>query len=447
MDSTWITYWDLLLPPFYIFLIYFIAFRVKSKNISQKPYYKYFIPALSFKLLGGIAMCFIYTYYYHGGDVTNYYDSSVAYINVLYNKGIGPFTEIMQFYNKNILYTGYFNEEIGYVYFSSNDYYALFAVLLTVPICLIAGKSFIATTLILSSISFIGIWKLYQVFVYQFPLSYKNFAISILFVPSVIFWGSGILKDTYSLTCIGLFTYCMFKYFISKQRLIKYFIGLVVSASIILLLKPYILFALLPGTLIWINFQKIQNIQNPLLKTMAIPIVISTLIAVIFLVFSFLGQYLGEYRLDSILQKAVKTQTDLVRDQYGENSYDIGKFEPTVQGIVSKIPAALNMALFRPFLWDARNPVMLLSGLENFAMLMFSLYIIFKIKLKTLFKSLFSHPLLVFSILFALFFAFSVGLTTANYGALVRLKIPCIPFYVSSLFILYELNKTSFNRK
>jgi hypothetical protein len=49
--------------------------------------------------------------------------------------------------------------------------------------------------------------------------------------------------------------------------------------------------------------------------------------------------------------------------------------------------------------------------------------------------------------LFAIFFAFSVGLTTANYGALARLKIPCIPFYMCSLFILYYLNRKSFGRR
>jgi len=91
--------------------------------------------------------------------------------------------------------------------------------------------------------------------------------------------------------------------------------------------------------------------------------------------------------------------------------------------------------------------VMVLSGLENLFMLGFSLYILINIKFAILIRSLFSNPLLVFAFLFSLFFAFSVGLTTANYGALARLKIPCIPFYLSSLFILYYLNKASFKRK
>jgi hypothetical protein len=45
--------------------------------------------------------------------------------------------------------------------------------------------------------------------------------------------------------------------------------------------------------------------------------------------------------------------------------------------------------------------------------------------------------------MFSLFFAFSVGLTCANFGSLVRLRIPELPFFVASLFaIRYHYEKT-----
>jgi len=81
---------------------------------------------------------------------------------------------------------------------------------------------------------------------------------------------------------------------------------------------------------------------------------------------------------------------------------------------------------------------MAFAGLENLFILALSLYVLFKVKLKHLLLSLFSHPLFIFSFLFALFFAFSVGLTTANYGALVRLRIPCMPFYICAIIILFK---------
>jgi hypothetical protein len=52
------------------------------------------------------------------------------------------------------------------------------------------------------------------------------------------------------------------------------------------------------------------------------------------------------------------------------------------------------------------------------------------------------QPLLVSSVVFSIFFAFGVGLSTSNFGALVRYKIPAVPFYASVILIIYQLNKS-----
>jgi hypothetical protein len=43
------------------------------------------------------------------------------------------------------------------------------------------------------------------------------------------------------------------------------------------------------------------------------------------------------------------------------------------------------------------------------------------------------------SFVFSLIFAASVGITSANFGTLVRYKIPLIPFYLSGLYILQSI--------
>lgn len=448
MQDSVLDIFDVLLPPFYFIIIFLVARTIVARNIKEKPYYRYLLPGLLCKMIGGIGLCIVYTFYYkEGGDVTNYFLSTTTFVNVLLDGNFAKFSEMLDYKNNNVWEVLSSNDNYGYFHFAPSDYYALFTVSLTIPFCLFAGKSFIATTILLTSFSFIGLWKLYVVFVENFSELSKQFAIAIFFVPSVFFWGSGILKDTYTLSAIGFYIYGLYKFQILKQRKIKYLLLIFCSIIIFIYIKPYYFFALLPGSLIWIFFQKIRKIKNPLLRISIVPILLSSAILMVIGGLQAFGSYLGEYSLELILQKAVKTQQDLIRVEYGGNSYNIGIFEPTVPGIVSKLPAALNMAFFRPYIWDTRNAVMLLSGLENLFMLGFSLYILIKVKFSTLFKSLFSNPLLIFSFLFALFFAFSIGLTTANYGALVRLKIPCIPFYLCSLFILYNLNKASFKSK
>ncbi len=368
-------------------------------------------------------------------------------MNVLLEGHFSRFLEMADYRNNNVHFILASDNIYGYVMFNPSDYYALFTVLLTVPICMVALKSFIATAVVLASLSYIGIWKLYEVFVAHFPQLYKQFAITFFFIPSVFFWGSGVLKDTYTLSAIGFYIYGLYHFQILKKRKAKYFLMIAMAGIIFIYIKPYFLFALFPGSLLWINFYRIQRIRNSLIKAIFIPMVIVLLFALVSFIFGALGSYLGEYSMENILHKAVKTQQDLVREAYGSNSYNIGAFDANIWSVIGKLPAALNLALFRPYIWDARNPVMALSGVENLFMLGFSVYILLRVRLSVLFKSLQSHPLVVFSFLFAIFFAFSVGLTTANYGALSRLKIPCIPFYTASLFMVYELNKASFRRR
>ena len=51
-------------------------------------------------------------------------------------------------------------------------------------------------------------------------------------------------------------------------------------------------------------------------------------------------------------------------------------------------------------------------------------------------------PIVLYCFLFSVIFSLFVGATTLNFGSLVRYKIPGLPFYVISLYlILYFNNK------
>jgi hypothetical protein len=148
------------------------------------------------------------------------------------------------------------------------------------------------------------------------------------------------------------------------------------------------------------------------------------------------GDRFGEYSADTVLEKASLTQQDLVRDQYGDNKFDIGAFEPTIQGIIPKIPIAINAGLYRPYLWESGSPTMFFSGLENTYLLFWSLVLLIRTKVLGFFTKIFSFPLFIFCLSFSLFLAFSIGLTAGNFGAMVRYKIPLLPFFASMLMVL-----------
>ena len=140
-----------------------------------------------------------------------------------------------------------------------------------------------------------------------------------------------------------------------------------------------------------------------------------------------------------MLSKAKVTKDDHTRTvyAYSENYYDVGELDGTMGGTINKAPQSIVAGLYRPFIWEARNPFILLSGLENLILLLLTFRMFYKTGFFRTFSTIFNTPLLFFCFFFALFFAFSVGLATANFGALVRLRSPMMPFFA---YLLLHLN-------
>jgi hypothetical protein len=145
---------------------------------------------------------------------------------------------------------------------------------------------------------------------------------------------------------------------------------------------------------------------------------------------------MSKFSIDRALETAAETNYDLKQDYYGGSSFDIGDFDGTVQGMFKLFFPAVNAGLFRPYIWEGRSVVLLLAGLENFFLLAFTLYILYRTKIIGAFKIISQNSLILFCVIFSILFAFMIGLTTSNFGALVRFKIPLLPFLVSSLFMI-----------
>ena len=80
-----------------------------------------------------------------------------------------------------------------------------------------------------------------------------------------------------------------------------------------------------------------------------------------------------------------------------------------------------------------------ISGIENFIYLLLVVFLLFKIiaSPRKFFKVLGDFPILTFLLCYTLFFSVMVGLSTSNFGALVRFKIPFMSCYVALILILH----------
>jgi hypothetical protein len=430
--------YDIVLAPFFIGLVILFAYHYKRKKEQVDPLYRFFHWAIAVKLLAVTCFSIIYMTFY-AGDTAAYFDGAAAMTNLLFSDP-GGFLNLMLEGNKPEYYI-FFTPETGYPeYYMFVNSQTFFVIRFFTPFAILGGKSYLMASLMVSLLSFVGMWKFYKLLCELYPGLYKYFFVSIHIIPSVIFWGSGILKDTITLSATAWITYSIFQVFFMRKKIIVNVVAIIILSYLIINVKPYIFVSLIPGLLIWVFFNQVQKIKNKLIRMLTIPIVILMVLFSSAFLLSYFSNFLGTYgNVDTMIAKVKLTQEDLLRSEaYGSNNYDIGVIEPTPFGLVKKAPAAIIAGLFRPFIWEARNPFVLISGLENLSILLIFFFVLIKIGPPTFVRAVIKDPFLTYAWAFAILFAFGIGLASANFGALVRYRIPLMPFLLSGLFILLE---------
>ncbi len=107
-------------------------------------------------------------------------------------------------------------------------------------------------------VSFAGQFAFYKTFKSYFPQKEKLLMAIIFFVPSVLFWSSGVLKEPLALCLMGFFLYSFFKIFIYQHYHLKTIFFLIATVLLFVVLKPYILMLLILPLTVFVFVQKLQ---------------------------------------------------------------------------------------------------------------------------------------------------------------------------------------------
>ncbi len=433
--------YDIIVTVFYAVLIYCIAFVIRSFYADNLLYRKYFIKGLTAKLVGGFCFSLVYTYFYtYGGDTMAYYEDAETFTVMFFND---PNRMLSLFFNptgdatavldiKNRLRFGIDTNEFSVVRFA-------------IVTNILALNSYYSATLLFAALSYIGVWQFYLVFARRYPRIYKQLAIAVLFIPSVFFWGSGIMKDSIVLGFLGVCVYAIDRFL--RDGFSKWFwLGVTfLSGAIIFSIKAYIIMALAPALLVWVVMNGKDRIRNKFLRSLVIPVLLIFSVVGIAATLQLLSLYNSRYSLERFAETAQSVQTwhyvegENFSDNHGRgSSYTLGDYDPDLAGIIKMFPASVNVTLFRPYFWEVKNIMMVASALESFVIMIFTLYIFLVLGVRRVIPLLLKDSFLMMAFSFAIFFAFAVGFTSYNFGALARYKIPCIPFYIASLMILRD---------
>jgi len=420
----------------YFPLILLISWIFSSLRYGEEVALKYFMPGITLKLLGGIAFCLIYKFYYGGGDTFGYYKDSVVLTETLWSDpAIG--WEILNSTSSsfNVKFAA-ITDEMSFARGKSTFWVIKVATIFN----FFSFNNFFGTALLFSSFAFLGMWSLFRVFVKLFPNAEVEAALSCFWVPSVVFWGSGIMKDSLVIGALGLAIYGFYNLLILRKNHLSSLFLLWLGCFVILKIKFYVLLALLPMFTIWLLTHYHRYVKDVRLKFAS---------WILGLAFGVLFFYFYLPTLKIMLSSAAEDLLFTAAGFYnwhtylgdegltgGGSLYSLGEMTYTPLGILKKVPAAINVTLFRPYLTEVSSPIVLITAFESLSYLLLTLWVVLRRGFFRVIKKFWQNPAVLAFLVFVLLFAFIVGFTSFNFGALVRYKIPCLPFLTFILLLL-----------
>ena len=415
---------------FSVFLIYKLDF-FRSTNLSSR----FLLAIFGLKLLAGLFLFLIYSYYYperNTGDTFKYFDDGKIIFQA-FDKSISDGLKML---------TGINSEEdhLKKYYFAMSNWYKPYdysayndnrlIIRINAFIFFISRGNFHVHSIIFNFLAFTGLTAIFKIL--KNTTQHKKLLASfILLSPSVLLWSSGVLKESILLFAFGMFLYFFFEFLRNKKILHLIFCFLFIF--ILSLSKIYVLLAIVPSLIAFYISLSAIKIR---------PVYIFIGVHLCILLFMFGAKYLSP-ALD-IPSAIVQKQQDfynVATSSKAESVIATTKITPQLFSFIKATPEAILNSLFRPFWWDVKKIIMLPNAIESSALLLcMILMMLFPKKPET--ETL---PILLVCIFFSFTLAVLIGMTTPVIGAIVRYKIPFMPFLLTTILICTDTEKLKMN--
>lgn len=435
---------DLIWVPVCFIILYMIVYN-KRKKYADTPIYKYYVPAFMLRLVFALIYAFVSEYYFIFADTNHYYQGVLDMHKAVMDdfSYLGDIYSHLKLDENNPVYKYFFYDPLGITHFYMHEVNNYFVPRFALPFSLIFGRSYIAISFCLSFFAFGGMWRIFKMFYQLYPHLHKKIAVAFLFLPSVMFWSGGLLKDTICIGAMGYFLYAAYKLLVKKKGGVMDILILIGAGMLLFYIKPYILLCLAPAFLIWVFLQYRVLIKDRLLRQITTFLFAGISLALAFvLIQSFTAsEVASQYSAENIMNTVNRQQEIFQSNEQGSgggSNFQVAKVGNSFGSMVALFPLGIVNTFFRPFPWDVRSPIMFLSFLESLAFLSLTFMSIKAVGIKRFFGIITSNPVITFCFVFAIFFGALIGMTTINFGALNRYKIPGIPFFAMMLFLVMD---------
>lgn len=415
-----------------IFIVFFIVLIWKLKFFRSTTLSPGLLSGIFLlKIIAGLILYYIYTYYYQDrklGDTFRYFDDGYVMYKA-YSANPSDFFKMLTGINSGEehlkkYYFEMFNWYKPYDYEAYND--NRIVIRLNALLFFVSGGNYHVHSIIFNFLAFTGLTSIFRILHKAF--SYKHvLCIPVYLTPSVLLWSSGVLKESILLFAFGIFLNYILK-FIKDFKPI-YLIMALLMLYILSLSKVYVVLAIIPSVISLILYRSIKRVK---------PFYVFFSVHILGIILLFSLKWISP-PMDFVFE-IIQKQKDFynVAEMYHAQSViQIPALEPTLISFIKAAPEALFNALFRPLWWDLKKPIILPNVIENTLILLFIIPLIFFGK-----KPDNEHKELFWTmVFFTLVLGCLIGLVTPVLGAIVRYKIPLMPFMLTAILMCIDLEK------
>jgi len=426
--------WDIILAPLYFFGLILLGNWYYKKKQPFGGNKKLFINGLIVKLLGGATITLVYNLYYHGGDTTAYFNDGRLLDRIFFASPTTAFRLVCVYGTKAWPYD---LENLVSGFRMATKPGNWMVVKISALFSLFSFQSMICTSFFFAFFSYLCSWKFFNTVSEMYPRLKNRLAIVILFIPSVVVWGSGIFKDTITLAGVFLLFHCVYELVVKKKNFLKNLVLIALSVFMVGTIKSYILISFAGPLYIWVIIRIGSSFKKTVMRISFFLLIAILSGGAAYVLVHIESEKIQSFALDQVIETSVSTGESVQRssEKTEGSTYDIGKIDPSISGIISVAPKAINVTLFRPYLWEANKVMIFFAAIESSLIFLYFVFVLLKNKIIFFFIKILRDPFLFLCLSFTLIIAVFVGVSSYNFGSLVRYKIPCIPFLLITLVI------------
>ncbi len=392
------------------FLLIFLCVYLLSKKWKATTD-KLFWSAFLLRLVAGTCVGLVYSYYYSANDTWSFFNVAKG-LSILAHENFFSFVNVLL----------EFSDTQDLPLFVNHDLRSIFFIKIISVFCLVSGDNYWVCAAYFSLLSFTASWQLHRKVTEIFPQSSWASILAFLFFPSVIFWGSGLEKESVALSAI-YFLATLFLSVFYKTKTPLWLWPLNACAMVAVWgLKYYwaIIFFISTLTALIANFlcSRFSIKDNYRIAVFAF----------VFILLAFVGRcFHPNFYFSRFLEVLVSNHQEFVKISDRNNLIHFYQLEPSWTSVFINSPLALLSGMFRPFVGEGQGLLGHVASIENLLVLLLFIY-----SIKNFNKAFRSQHQLVFLsvVSYAVVLCVFLALSTPNFGTLSRYRVGFLPFIV-----------------